>query len=173
MNEPLHPHVQLLKEMPIFGGMNDTILAFLLQHVTTKSFQRGDYVFKEGDQSASMFVLESGEVAILKQCNNHQYLLRTMQEGDCIGEMTLFDFMPRSASAIVLRDTQMLEITSANLMEIYNQDLEQFALMTLNMGREVTRRLRLSDERCYKSHIEADIRDGAIRFFEVDKIRPV
>jgi CRP-like cAMP-binding protein len=163
--------VKLLKEMPVFGGMSDAILDFLLAQIVVRSYQRGDYVFREGEQSTSMFVLEWGEIAILKQCDSHQYLLRTMKAGDCIGEMALFDFMPRSASALVLEETQVLEITSTNLMAIYRQDIEQFAMMTLNMGREVTRRLRMADERCYRNRIEAQIREGTIDFFEVDEWR--
>jgi CRP-like cAMP-binding protein len=117
-----------------------------------------------------MFVMETGKIAILKRAKGHHYLLRDMVAGDCIGEMALFDFLPRSASAYVLEDARLIEISSAILMDVYNFDLEQFALIQMNMGREVTRRLRVADERCFNHRIEADIKDGNIEFFEMDNL---
>lgn len=156
---------KLLKEVAIFGGMSEEIIEFILAHAVESSLKKGEYLFKEGEKSTSMYLIEKGEVAIIKQCGSHQYLLRRLVTGDCIGEMALFDFMPRSASGYIMEDTKLLEISASNLMEIYTQDLEQFAMMTLNMGREVTRRLRVSDERCFNVRVEAEINNGSIEFF--------
>jgi len=160
--------IKLFQDIPIFGGINAEVIEALLLSSTSTFVKAGDFVFRERDHSASMYVIEEGEVAIIKRDEQHQYLLRRMKSGDCIGEMALFDFMPRSASAYALEDTQMISITSADLMDIYKLDIEQFALLQMNMGREVTRRLRVADERCFKHRIEAEITDGTIEFFELD-----
>ena len=160
--------IKLFQDIPVFGGINAEVIRVLLTLSSSKSVKTGSFVFKEGDHSAAMYVIESGEVAIIKRDEHHQYLLRRMHAGDCIGEMALFDFMPRSASAYALKDTKMITITSANLMDIYKLDIEQFALLQMNMGREVTRRLRVADERCFRQRVEAEIVDGSIEFFDID-----
>lgn len=142
---------RLLKETPIFGAIREDIIDFVLERSATPRLGKGSYLFREGDRSDSMYVIEQGEIAIVKRHQEHEYLLRKMGSGDCIGEMSLFDLMPRSASAYVLGDVQMIEITTATLMDIYQRDLEQFALLQMNMGREVTRRLRLCDERRFQA----------------------
>lgn len=154
----------LLKEVPVFGGLNEDAIQFILDRATRYEVKKGEFLFKEGEHTASMFVLETGRISILKSFQGHHYQLREMVAGDCIGEMALFDFLPRSASAFVLDDAKLIEISSAILMDVYRFDIEQFALIQMNMGREVTRRLRVADERCFQHRVEASIKDGSIEF---------
>ena len=52
--------ISLLQGMPIFGGIRDDVLEFLLARSTIVSIAEGDFFFREGDAGLSMFVLESG-----------------------------------------------------------------------------------------------------------------
>jgi CRP-like cAMP-binding protein len=56
------------------------------------------------------------------------------------------DHCPRSASVRAVEDCAAIHISAANLHQVYAQDLKQFALMQMNMGREVCRRLREADD---------------------------
>ena len=160
--------ISLLQDIPVFGGIEADVIRLLIAQSTPLSIKANEFVFREGDRSSSMYIIESGEVAIIKRNDDLHYLLRRMKEGDCIGEMALFDFLPRSASAFVLQDANMLSISSANLMEIYKLNVEQFALLQMNMGREVTRRLRMADERCFHHRVEEEIQEGTIEYFDID-----
>lgn len=148
--------VHMLQGVPTFGGINDDVLSFLLHKSKTRDYTMGDWVFHEGDYTASMFVVEDGEVAIYKQKGGEDCLMVVLEEGDCLGEMALFDYMPRSASAIAHSDCKLIEITSQNLYEIYKKDMEQFTLIQMNLGREIARRLRRADELCVKCPLRAD-----------------
>jgi CRP-like cAMP-binding protein len=59
--------------------------------------------------------------------------------------MALIDHCPRSASVRAVEDCSAIQISAANLYRLYAQDLKQFALIQMNMGREVCRRLREAD----------------------------
>ncbi len=142
--------VHMLQNVPTFGGINDEVLSFLLEHSKMISRSAGQEVFHEGDYTASMFIIEEGEVAIYKQKGGQNCLMVILGEGDCLGEMALFDYMPRSASAVAHTNCSLIEITSQNLYEVYKKDLEQFALLQMNLGREIARRLRRADELCVK-----------------------
>jgi CRP-like cAMP-binding protein len=102
-----------------------------------------------------MFVLEQGEVAILKAWKGHEYLLQFLKTGDCFGEMAMLDLLPRSASVLATEDSIAMEISSTTLCQVYEKDLEQLAMIYMNMGREVSRRLRETDERMFQAKIEA------------------
>ncbi|MCB1908556.1 MAG: Crp/Fnr family transcriptional regulator [Rhodocyclaceae bacterium] len=143
-------HAQLLREVPIFGAIREDIIDFLLSKGRTMTLRAGDWLMHEGDPIGSMYVIERGEIAVLKAHGDRQYLINTLREGDCIGEMALFDLMPRSASALALSHVSLIEIDSASLHELYQRDLEQFALIQMNMGREVTRRLRECEEHIFR-----------------------
>lgn len=148
--------VHMLQSVPTFGGINDDVLSFLLRRSKTIDFSAGQRIFKEGDYTASMYVVEVGQVAVYKQKGEQDCLMAILGEGECLGEMALFDYMPRSASAIAYSDCSLIEITSQNLYEVYKLDMEQFALIQMNLGREIARRLRRADELCVKCPLKSD-----------------
>jgi len=141
--------IELLQRMPIFGGVGANILQFLVGLCPVESVSKNEFFFREGDLADSMFVLEAGKAAVLKSWRGQDCLLRTLEQGDCFGEMAVMDLCPRSASVRAVEDCTAIRISAANLYRVYSQDLKQFALIQMNMGREVCRRLRELDNRLF------------------------
>jgi CRP/FNR family cyclic AMP-dependent transcriptional regulator len=146
--------IELLQRMPIFGGVRANVLEFLLGLCPVESMAKDAFFFREGDQADAMFVLEAGEVAVLKSWRGQDHLLHTLKHGDCFGEMAVMDLGPRSASVRAVEDCTAIRISAANLYRLYAQDLKQFALIQMNMGREVCRRLRELDDRLFSVRME-------------------
>lgn len=142
--------LELLQRMPIFGGIREDILEFLLQVSHVVSVKSGDFFFHENEPGTSMFVLESGKAAVMKLWKGRQRLLRYFEQGDCFGEMALMDLCPRSASVVASEDCVAVEIPASCLYQIHKKDLEQFTLIQMNMGREVSRRLREADDQLFR-----------------------
>ena len=145
--------IELLQRMPIFGGIRADVLQFLLGLCPVVSVSTNEFFFREHDQADSMFVLEAGKVAVLKSWHGQEYLLRTLKEGDCFGEMAVMDITPRSASVCAVEDCTAIRLSAADLYQVYAQDLKQFALIQMNMGREVCRRLREADNRLFRARM--------------------
>jgi len=112
------------------------------------------FFFREHDQGDSMFVLERGKAVVLKFWDSQNQLLKTLREGDCFGEMAVMDHCPRSASVRAVEDCVAIHISAANLYEVYVRDIKQFALIQMNMGREVCRRLREADNLLFGAQME-------------------
>jgi CRP/FNR family transcriptional regulator, cyclic AMP receptor protein len=151
--------IEALQRMPIFGGIRADILDFLVQSSTALAVKKGEYFFRQGDQAQSMFVLEGGEVEILKIWDGEEHLLRRLRQGDCFGEMALMDLFPRSASVRALEDCTAIELSAASLYRVYERDVEQFAMIQMNMGREVSRRLRVADDHLFLARVGEPYRD--------------
>ena len=131
--------IELLQRMPIFGGIRARSSSSCSPCVRScRSYER--VLFPRAHQGDSMFVLEMGKAAVLKSWRGQDYLLQTLKEGDCFGEMAEMDHCPRSASVRAVEDCLAIRISAANLYEVYAKDLKQFALIQMNMGREVCRR---------------------------------
>jgi len=141
--------------MPVFGGIREDVLQFLLARCASVSVPEHEYFFRENDPADGMFVLESGRVAVLKTWEEQQHLLGHLEAGDCFGEMGLMDLFPRSASVLAVLPCAALHLTTDNFYQLYKQDLEQFALIHMNLGREVSRRLRAADERLFRADNES------------------
>ena len=142
--------IELLQGMPIFGAIHDDALQFLLEQTRTVTVRAPDFFFREGDQATGMFVLERGRVAVLKDWQGRQVLRRHLGIGDCFGEMALMDLRPRSASVQAVDDCSAIELMPEHMYRLFKHDAEQFALIQMNMGREVCRRLRSTDEQLFQ-----------------------
>jgi CRP/FNR family cyclic AMP-dependent transcriptional regulator len=146
--------IELLQTMPVFGGINESILAFLLKKATTVFIPKDDFFFQEGEAGDSMFVLEEGEVAVIKHWQRHNYVLRQLQRGDAFGEMALIDMFPRSAGVKASTHARAIELTNSLLYELYARDLKQFTMIQMNVAREISRRLRYADDLLFMAKLE-------------------
>jgi CRP-like cAMP-binding protein len=142
--------IELPQSMPIFGAIREDALQFLLEQAREIVVRAGDFFFRENDQATSMFVLESGRAVVIKGWQGHDTELHRLGAGDCFGEMALMDLFPRSASVFAVEDCRAIELSAADLLRLFERDAEQFALIQMNIGREVCRRLRATDERLYR-----------------------
>jgi CRP/FNR family transcriptional regulator, cyclic AMP receptor protein len=152
--------IELLQTMPIFGGIRTDTLQFLLAFCPVVAVPMNEFFFREHDQGDSLFVLEIGEAAVLKSWRGQNHLIQTLKVGDCFGEMAVMDHCQRSASVRASEDCTAIRISAANLYRVYGQDLKQFALIQMNIGREVCRRLREANSRLFSAKMgtpDADI----------------
>lgn len=145
--------IELLQRMPVFGAIGDDALAFLLGQARTLTVAAGEYFFREHDPADSMYVLEAGSVSVLRSGAGREHLLNRLGAGDCFGEMALMDLQPRSASVRADEACQAIELRAGDLLRLFERDAEQFALIQMNLGREVCRRLRALDELLFRRRI--------------------
>jgi CRP-like cAMP-binding protein len=146
----------MLQGMPIFGGVSESTLDLLLNKATIIETAKDHYFFQEGDLDNSIYILEQGSVAIYRSWQERRYKLRNLQAGDCFGEMALMDCKPRSAAVQALEDCQAIQITAAQMAELYGQDHEQYLMIFMNLGREVCRRLSEADHRLFINRFSLD-----------------
>jgi len=142
--------IQLLQHMALFGALRQETLQFLLEQARSKSVPAGEYFFREKDPADCLYVLETGRAAVVKSWQDGEFVLRHLERGDCFGEMALMDLFPRSASVRAVADCDAISLAPGDLYRLFERDAEQFALIQMNMGREVCRRLRESDEQLFR-----------------------
>ena len=148
--------IEALQGTPMFGGILDEAVIFLLERVSSLEVPAGDYFFRQGEVGRSAFLLERGRVSVLKSWGDRDHLLRHLADGDCFGEVALLDFRPRSASVLADVDCSAIEISAKHLRQLAERHIEQFAMIYMNLGRELSRRLREADERLFRSRFEVD-----------------
>jgi len=144
------PRVKQLQQTALFGATSDEAVEFLLAKGHWISVDAGRWFFREGERGASIYWLEQGRVAICMRRSGNDVELRQLGPGECFGEVALFDFGPRSASVLALEPSRALEITTGLLREISRRDLEQYTLLTMNLGRELARRARTAEHRLFE-----------------------
>jgi CRP-like cAMP-binding protein len=92
-----------------------------------------------------MFVILEGEVEVVKKGRNGaSSRVAILGYNDSFGEMSIIDMQARSATVRVLAPSLLARITREDLDALYRRDLRSYALVVLNVARDLSRRLRVA-----------------------------
>ena len=135
-----------LRDIGLFGGLSDEAIESFLSELETRQVEPGTFVMREGEIAREMFVVLGGELEVLKRgAHSNEARVAMLGPGDWVGEMSIIDVMPRSASVRSLAPSLLLRISAEDLDKLYRRDVKSYALFVLNMARELSRRLRVAD----------------------------
>lgn len=78
---------------------------------------KGRRVFHEGDSGDYAYIVETGEIGILKNVDGREIEINTLFAGEIFGEIAVLDGRERMASAVALQDTVLLRVSQRTLEE--------------------------------------------------------
>ncbi len=139
--------IQALQGTAAFAGVSEAALAFLLERAAVVERRAGELFFAERDFGDAFYLLERGRVDIYKTREGVRRDIGSLGEGECFGEMALLSATDRSATVVAATDCVALELSNRALRRLYRRDTAQFAMIMMNLGREVVRRLRELNDR--------------------------
>lgn len=144
----LRPSTEDLGALPLFGGLPAEALQRFAERAETVHVDAGQVVFAEGDHARSLYVLTSGLLDVVKRCPDkaEEVHLSPIKPGDCFGEMSFIDMQPRSATVRALEGSDLWVWTYSSIHERYCKDQKCAMLLVMNIARELSRRLRRTDE---------------------------
>lgn len=87
-----------------------------------KEYQNGEIIIKQGDSGNCMYVIQSGEVEVLRDMDGKEIRLAIRKSGDFFGEMALFSREVRSATIKALGNTRVLTVDRKNLLSSIQKD---------------------------------------------------
>ncbi len=90
---------------------------------TSHTFNAGEKVFKQDDAATHLYIVRSGRIQIV----TYGTVLENVGAGGVFGEMALIDQAPRSAAAIAMEPTEVLELSRAQFLALV-QETPEFAL---------------------------------------------
>ena len=140
------PSVARLRDIGLFGGLDDDILETFVANLARLELASGADVFHEGEAGRDLFVILDGEVEVLRRSKRgHETRVALLGPGDWFGEMSILDVLPRSATMRVVAPAQLLRFSAQDLDTLYRRDVRAYSLLVLNIAREISRRLRVAD----------------------------
>jgi len=135
-----------LREIGLFGALSDELLDHLITQLKTKRVAPGEAVFREGEPAREMYVVLDGEVEVVKKSRKgREARVAILGPSDCFGEMSIIDMQPRSATVRALGPARLLRISTEDMDSLYRHDLKSYTLIVLNIARDLSRRLRVTD----------------------------
>lgn len=135
-----------LRNIGLFGALSDDVLDVLSKMLSVVLPQIGEVIFREGDEANAMYVVLNGEMEVTKQSRNGvDARVAMLGPGDWFGEMSIVDIQPRSATVRSVAPSRLVRISAADLDSLYRHDVRSYAIVVLNLARELSRRLRVAD----------------------------
>ena len=80
-------------------------------NTSLKKFNAGDILMRQGESGENAFIIENGRVEITVESDGKTHVVGTRGEGAMLGEMSLIDSAPRTATVTAIEDCTVLEIT--------------------------------------------------------------
>jgi HD-GYP domain-containing protein (c-di-GMP phosphodiesterase class II) len=133
------PELEELRSIQFFSAMSKRDLRMVSRFAATKRCGKGEIVIREDTVADTFYIIQRGRVAITKKFEDgEEMVLAVHYDGDFFGEMALLDQGPRSASAVALDPTVLLEISRVDFSIL----LKKAPLLAYAMMRELSARLR-------------------------------
>jgi hypothetical protein len=105
---------------PLFSGFTKDELVAVMRGLRLLTFEPGDIILTQGDPGRSVFVLATGVVkAFVKEASGRrQVMVRTMEEGEFFGEISILSGKPRTATVTAATTCELLELDRESLDRI-------------------------------------------------------
>ena len=148
---PNQPDYNRLRSLTIFKDLDKNELEIVYKHVFEKSVEKDSVLFVEGMSGELLYIIMSGRVEIIKKTkDNKKIILATMGANDIIGEMSLIDSAPRSATGRTSEDSVLLVITKQSFNEILQSDPRTAAKILMGLLKVISGRLKITTDKKFE-----------------------
>jgi CRP/FNR family transcriptional regulator, cyclic AMP receptor protein len=137
-----------LQAIPIFAGLTPSALTEIASAIEEAVFHKDEIIVREGEPGNRMFIIEEGAVEVVKYLGQpRETVLAVLLPRDFLGEMSIIDCVARSASVRAIQETTLYALKGIDLYHLFQKHPDQYAIVILNIARDISRRLRVLDER--------------------------
>ena len=114
--------VALLAEVELFEHVSEEDRARLAEFIDLKELAAGDTLFRVGEPGESLYIVRNGEVELfIRDTAGQKIALTVAGANEVFGELALLDRGPRTATALALTDTQLLELDRDDLLLLFQK----------------------------------------------------
>ncbi|MBK8022532.1 MAG: cyclic nucleotide-binding domain-containing protein [Chloroflexi bacterium] len=108
-----------LREVELFSHLRDDQADWVLTHSEVLEFGPNEYVFRQGQPADYWYAVLDGELQIVQERENAEYVLATHTRGAFSGEVPLLSGTPYIASARTLALTRVLRLDNQNFRDMF------------------------------------------------------
>ena len=110
-----------VRALPVFRGLSPDDQRRLASLATVADYARGDYLWHAGDESEYLTVIVRGRVKIVRHAESADVILELFGEGEPVGAIAVYNYMPYPASAICLEPVTLLRLQRRDYFELLDR----------------------------------------------------
>jgi CRP-like cAMP-binding protein len=119
-----NPVLAAVRQTPLFRGLSSDDQKRLAAFATLKSYERGDFLWREGDAAEHLTILVKGKVKIVTHGETGDTILELFEEGEPVGAIAVYNYMPYPASAVCLEPVVLLLLPRREYFELLDRNPE-------------------------------------------------
>ncbi len=137
-------NLDLLRRVPLFSLLTVAQAEVISGAVIKRRFKRGEALVEQGQKSNALVILLTGRARVVtSDSRGREVILATLAQGDYLGEMSIIDNEPHSATVRAEVQTDVLMLGRAE----FARCLTENASMSLVVMRGLVKRLRHADRK--------------------------
>jgi len=113
-----------LRTIPMFRGLGEEVHRQLMAIATLRDHRRGDFLWHEGEDSEWLTLIVRGRVKIVREAVSGDVILEIFGEGEPVGSIAVYNYMPYPASAVALEDVTIFALPRRDYFELLDRQPE-------------------------------------------------
>jgi small-conductance mechanosensitive channel len=143
----LQDRIAILAKSPLFGQLTESQLGGISKLTRCIRFGRGERIIVEGSEGNTLYQIVSGEVAVLKKMQDGELReLTRLRAPAIVGEMSVFNEEPRSATIEALGSCVVLEVERDDLRPLLQNEPKVLEMLATVISKRRAELLKLSSE---------------------------
>ena len=135
-------NLDLIRRVPLFSMLTNDQAQSVADGVVKRRFRRGEIIVEQGRKSNALFILLTGRARVMtSDSRGREVILAVLEPGDYLGEMSLIDNEPHSATVRAEVQTDVLVLGRAE----FAQCLPENSSLSYAIMRGLVQRLRNAD----------------------------
>jgi len=136
-------NLDLIRRVPLFAMLTPAQAESLAEAVSKRRFKRGEVLVEQGKKTNCLYIILSGRTRVVMTDNKgREVILATLKSGDYVGEMSLIDNEPHSATVIAEQQVDVLVLGRESFLGCLSENSAlSFAVM-----RGLVQRLRKASQ---------------------------
>jgi CRP/FNR family transcriptional regulator, cyclic AMP receptor protein len=160
-----HELLSALKEIAITDHLSESELQAILQDGRYSEYDKGHYVFREGEATDTIFLLISGVVKLTKEASQGREVLKSVVHPKAIlGELSvLFDATRKSNAVVMSPIVGVYEVSAQLILKLIKNNNE----LALSFVKYMSNRMSIAEERL-ESFVLNDARERIVEFLKIN-----
>ncbi len=155
-------------KVPIFASLSWDEKEEIAEIATPRTYEKGEMIYMAGDKGGTLFVLHTGRVKLFRlSANGKEQVLRLVEPGEFIGELSLFSSLPLTDNAQALEHSTMCVLQGDRLKE----HMAKYPSIAFKVMDELSRRLERAENRIETLSLSSVIKRVSEAILELSKGR--
>jgi len=143
--------IALLRNLPLFQGLDDAMLARLAERCVPRTLHAGELLIRAGEPCRGLYILASGRLRVYRvNEEGKEQVLHVETAGRPVAELPLFDGGTYPASVVAIDDSKLAFLSRADFEHLYSTHPEIAHAVIRSLGRRLRHFVQLAETLAFR-----------------------